>query len=207
MARSAPILAVHPDNPEPRKIKKIIADLNSEPGGIIAYPTDATYSLGCDLNDRDAIERLYQVKALPRQQMLALMCLDLSDIARYASVDNRAYRLLRRLLPGPYTCILPATREVPKIVAQKRQQIGIRVPSAEIPRALARELTRPLLATTCGPHGGDPLQWPEEIAARFPQLRCVIDGGPGGLVPTTVIDLTGDEPVLVREGAGDPGVI
>lgn len=201
----APLIELHPQNPEPRKLKRIVEALTR--GELIAYPTDTTYGLGCDLQNRSAIEELYRQKGMPRQQMLALMCLDLSDIARYAVVDNRAYRLLRRILPGPYTCILPATREVPKIIAQKRQQIGIRVPAAEIPRALARELGRPLLATTAGPPGGEPLQWPEEIARAYPRLAHVIDAGPGGLTPTTVIDLTGDEPVIVREGAGDPAVI
>lgn len=194
------VIEVHPLNPEPRKLKKIVEALLR--GALIAYPTDTTYGLGCDLLNKSAIDELYRVKGMPRQQMLALMCLDLSDIARYASVDNRAYRTLRRILPGPYTCILPATREVPKIIAQKRQQIGIRVPAAEIPRALARELGRPLLATTAGPPGGDALQWPEDIARAYPQLAYVIDAGPGGVTPTTVVDLTGEEPVIVREGAG-----
>lgn len=194
------VIEVHPLNPEPRKLKKIVEALLG--GALIAYPTDTTYGLGCDLLNKNAIDELYRVKGMPRQQMLALMCLDLSDIARYASVDNRAYRTLRRILPGPYTCILPATREVPKIIAQKRQQIGIRVPAAEIPRALARELGRPLLATTAGPPGGEALQWPEDIARAYPQLAYVIDAGPGGVTPTTVVDLTGDDPVIVREGAG-----
>ena len=194
------VIEVHPLNPEPRKLKKIVEALLR--GALIAYPTDTTYGLGCDLLNKNAIDELYRVKGMPRQQMLALMCLDLSDIARYASVDNRAYRTLRRILPGPYTCILPATREVPKIIAQKRQQIGIRVPAAEIPRALARELGRPLLATTAGPPGGEALQWPEDIARAYPQLAYVIDAGPGGVTPTTVVDLTGEEPVIVREGAG-----
>lgn len=194
------VIEVHPLNPEPRKLKKIVEALLR--GALIAYPTDTTYGLGCDLLNKNAIDELYRVKGMPKQQMLALMCLDLSDIARYASVDNRAYRTLRRILPGPYTCILPATREVPKIIAQKRQQIGIRVPAAEIPRALARELGRPLLATTAGPPGGEALQWPEDIARAYPQLAYVIDAGPGGVTPTTVVDLTGEEPVIVREGAG-----
>ncbi|MCS6912559.1 MAG: L-threonylcarbamoyladenylate synthase [Myxococcales bacterium] len=194
------ILEVHPQHPQPRKIRQAVAAL--EAGEIIAYPTDTVYGLGCDLYNKAAIERLYQIKGMPKGQPLALVCVDLTDIARYAMVDNPVYRVLRRLLPGPYTCILPATREVPKIIAPKRQQVGIRVPDAAIPRAIARELGRPLISTTAGPHEGDPYQWAEDIARAYPAVALVLDGGPGGLVPTTVIDFTAGYPVVVRKGAG-----
>lgn len=194
------LLEIHPEHPEPRKIRRAVAAL--EAGEIIAYPTDTVYGLGCDLLNKAAIERLYQLKGMPKSQALALVCVDLGDIARYAMVDNPVYRVLRRLLPGPYTCILPATREVPKTIAPKRQQVGIRVPAAEVPRAIARELGRPLISTTAGPHGGDPYQWPEDIAAAFPQVSLVLDGGPCGLVPTTVLDFTSGSVEVVREGAG-----
>jgi tRNA threonylcarbamoyl adenosine modification protein (Sua5/YciO/YrdC/YwlC family) len=110
--------------------------------------------------------------------------------------------MLRRLMPGPYTCILPATREVPKTIAPKRTQVGIRVPSAEIPRAIARAFGRPLISTTAGPPGEEPMQWPDEIARRFPRLSIVVDGGPGGIIPTTVVDFTSGQAEVVREGAG-----
>lgn len=194
------LLAINPDHPEPRKLQRAVEALND--GELIAYPTDTVYGLGCDLLNKAAVERLYQVKKMPRTQALALICVDLSDIARYVLVENRAYRLLKRLLPGPYTIILPATREVPKTIAPKRMQVGIRVPDHAVPRAIAQALGRPLISTTAAPYGGEPLQWPEEIAEQFPQLKLVLDGGPGGVVPTTVLDLSVDPPVVVREGAG-----
>ena len=200
MLRGAVLLEINPEHPEPRKIQRAVAALNA--GELIAYPTDTVYGLGCDLLNKDALDRLYSAKNMPRSQSLALVCLDLSDIARYVVVDSAAYRLLRRLLPGPYTFILPATREVPKTIAPKRTQVGIRVPAHAVPRAITEALGRPLISTTAAPYGGEALQWPEEIAEAFPQLKLVLDGGPGGVVPTTVLDLSVDPPVVVREGAG-----
>jgi tRNA threonylcarbamoyl adenosine modification protein (Sua5/YciO/YrdC/YwlC family) len=197
----AVLLAINPEHPEPRKIQRAVAALNN--GELIAYPTDTVYGLGCDLLNKAALDRLYQMKKMPRSQPLAMVCLDLSDIARYVLVDNTAYRLLRRLLPGPYTFILPATREVPKTIAPKRTQVGIRVPDHAVPRAIAEALGRPLLSTTAAPYGGEPLQWPEEIAAAFPDLSLILDGGPCGLLPTTVVDLTKTPPEVVRKGAGE----
>ncbi len=194
------LLEIHPENPQPRKIRQVVSAL--EAGELIAYPTDTVYGLGCDLMNKAAVERLYQLKAMPKNQPLALICTDLGDIARYAQVENPVYRILRRILPGPYTCILTATREVPKTIAPKRTQVGIRVPAHEVPRAIAREFGRPLISTSAGPHGGEPYQWPEDIARAWPQLSLVLDGGPCGLVPTTVLDFTSGEPVVVREGAG-----
>lgn len=200
MLQGAVLLEINPEHPEPRKIQRAVAALNA--GELIAYPTDTVYGLGCDLLNKDALDRLYHAKNMPRSQSLALVCVDLSDIARYVIVDNTAYRLLRRLLPGPYTFILPATREVPKTIAPKRTQVGIRVPAHPVPRAIAQALGRPLLSTSAGPHGSEPLQWPSDIAEEFPQLSLVLDAGPGGVVPTTVLDLTQDPPKVVRQGAG-----
>lgn len=194
------LLEINTAHPEPRKIERAVAALRA--GELIAYPTDTVYGLGCDLLNKNAVEALYQAKRMPATQPLALICTDLSDIARYVVVDNAAYRLLRRLMPGPYTVILPATREVPKIISPKRTQVGIRVPAAEIPRAIARALGRPLISTTASRHGEEPLQFPRDIADAFPRVSLVLDGGPCGLVPTTVLDLTADPPVVVREGAG-----
>lgn len=195
------LLEINPQHPEPRKIQRAVAAL--EQGELIAYPTDTVYGLGCDLLNKAAVERLYEAKRMPKDRPLALICVDLSDIARYVIVDNSAYRLLRRILPGPYTCILPATREVPKIIAPKRTQVGIRVPDHAVPRAIAQALGRPLISTTASIHGDDPLQWPQDIASTFRSISLVLDGGPGGVVPTTVLDLTEDPPIVVREGAGD----
>lgn len=194
------LIEINAEHPEPRKIQRAVDALNA--GELIAYPTDTVYGLGCDLMNKDALDRLYQLKGMPRSQSLALVCVDLSDIARYVLVDNTAYRLLRRLLPGPYTFILPATREVPKTLTPKRTQVGIRVPNHAVPRAIAQALGRPLLSTTAALHGGEALQWPQDIAAQFPQLSVVLDGGPCGVLPTTVVDLTKSPPELVRQGAG-----
>ena len=204
-AAGSVLLEINPHHPEPRKIQRAVAALES--GELIAYPTDTVYGLGCDLLNKGAVERLYDAKRMPKEQPLALICVDLSDIARYVILDNSAYRLLRRILPGPYTCILPATREVPKIISPKRTQVGIRIPDHAVPRAIAQALGRPLISTTAAPHGEDPIQWPQDIASTFRAVSLVLDGGPGGVVPTTVLDLTQDPPVVVREGAGDTHTI
>jgi tRNA threonylcarbamoyl adenosine modification protein (Sua5/YciO/YrdC/YwlC family) len=194
------LLAIDLDHPEPRKVRRAVDVLVA--GGVIAYPTDTVYGLGCDLTNKHAIDRLYAIKGMDRSHPLAFVCPDLSDIARYAMVDNQVYRVLRRYLPGPYTFILPATREVPKLVQMKRKNVGIRVPACEATRALARELSRPLISSTAARPGGEPLVDPREINTEFPGLAMVLDGGAGGLVPTTVIDLTTSPPEIVREGAG-----
>jgi tRNA threonylcarbamoyl adenosine modification protein (Sua5/YciO/YrdC/YwlC family) len=194
------LLAIHPDHPEPRKIRRAV-DLLAE-GGVIAYPTDTVYGLGCDITNKHAVDRLYAIKGMDRSQPLSFVCPDLSDIARYAVVDKPVYRVLRHLLPGPYTFILLATREVPKVLQMKRKTVGIRVPALEAPRALARELGRPIVSTTACLHGQEPLVDPHEIDSTFRGLALVLDGGAGGLVPTTVIDLTKTPPEVVRRGAG-----
>lgn len=196
----AVLLAINPDHPEPRKIARAVAAL--EAGEIIAYPTDTVYGLGCDLLNKAAVEKLYQIKQMPKSQPLALICVDLSDISRYVLLDNVAYRLLKRLLPGPYTFVLPATREVPKIIAPKRTQVGIRVPDHAVPRAIAQQLGRPLISTTATQFEKEPLQWPEDIASLFRQVSLVLDGGPGGVTPTTVVDLTENPPNVIRHGVG-----
>jgi tRNA threonylcarbamoyl adenosine modification protein (Sua5/YciO/YrdC/YwlC family) len=194
------LLSIHPDHPEPRKILRAVEVLAD--GGVIAYPTDTVYGLGCDITNKHAVDRLYAIKGMARSQPLSFVCPDLSDIARYAVVDNPVYRVLRHLLPGPYTFILPATREVPRLLQMKRKSVGIRVPALEAPRALARALGRPIVSTTASRHGEEPLVDPHEIDAMFRGLALVLDGGVGGLVPTTVIDLTKTPPEVVRLGAG-----
>lgn len=196
------IVEIDPVHPEPRKIARAVAAL--EAGEVIAYPTDTTYAIGCDLANRKAIDRIYQIKRMKSDQPLAFVCHDLSDIAKYAIVENQQYRLLRRLLPGPYTFILDATREVPKLLLLKRKQVGIRVPEHPIVNALTGALGRPIISSTAGPHGGEPFVDPHEIDDAFPGLGLVLDGGGGGTIPTTVVDLTGGSVEVVREGAGDP---
>jgi tRNA threonylcarbamoyl adenosine modification protein (Sua5/YciO/YrdC/YwlC family) len=195
------LLSINVEHPEPRKIRKAVEVL--EQGGVIAYPTDTVYGLGCDLTNKNAIERLYTIKGMDRSHPLAFVCHDLSDIAKYAIVENQVYRVLRRFLPGPYTFILPATREVPKLVQMKRKNVGIRVPACEATRALARELGRPIISSTAARPGEDPMVDPKEIDLEFKGLALVLDGGAGGPAPTTVIDLTTSPPEIVREGAGD----
>ena len=194
------LLSINLEHPEPRKIRRAVDAL--EAGGVIAYPTDTVYGLGCDLTNKNAIERLYAIKGMERSHPLAFVCPDLSNIAKYAIVDNQVYRVLRRFLPGPYTFILEATRDVPKLVQMRRKHVGIRVPACEATRALVRELGRPIISTTAARPGEDPYVDPHEIDATFRGLAMVLDAGAGGLVPTTVIDLTKVPPEIVREGAG-----
>jgi tRNA threonylcarbamoyl adenosine modification protein (Sua5/YciO/YrdC/YwlC family) len=194
------LLSINVDHPEPRKIRRAVDALQS--GGVISYPTDTVYGLGCDLTNKHAVERLYAIKGMDRSHPLAFVCPDLSDIARYAMVDNQVYRVLRRFLPGPYTFILEATRDVPKLVQMRRKNVGIRVPACEATRALVRELGRPIISSTAARPGEEPLVDPHEIDAIFRGLALVLDGGAGGLVPTSVIDLTTSPPTIVREGAG-----
>jgi tRNA threonylcarbamoyl adenosine modification protein (Sua5/YciO/YrdC/YwlC family) len=194
------LLSINVDHPEPRKIRRAVDALQS--GGVIAYPTDTVYGLGCDLANKHAVERLYAIKGMDRSHPLAFICPDLSDIARYAMVDNQVYRVLRRFFPGPYSFILEATREVPKLVQMRRKNVGIRVPACEATRALARELGRPIISSTAARPGEEPLVDPREIDVVFRGLALVLDGGAGGVIPTSVIDLTTAPPTIVREGAG-----
>jgi tRNA threonylcarbamoyl adenosine modification protein (Sua5/YciO/YrdC/YwlC family) len=194
------LLSVNPLYPEPRKIRRAIEAL--EAGEVIGYPTDSAYGLGCDLFNKKAIDRLYQIKKMDRSHQLSFICPDLGNIARYAIVDDQVYRLLRRYLPGPYCFILQATREVPKLVQSKRKSVGIRVPDHPVTHALLAEFGRPIITTTAVRPGEDPFVDPKEIDMTFRGLGLVLDGGPGGLLPTTVVDLSEGYPRVVRAGAG-----
>jgi tRNA threonylcarbamoyl adenosine modification protein (Sua5/YciO/YrdC/YwlC family) len=194
------LLSINHEHPEPRKIRRAVELLDA--GEVIAYPTDTSYGLGCDLFNKKAIDRIYQLRQLSEKHQLTFICPDLSDIARYAIVDNAQYRLLKRMLPGPYTFILDATREVPKIVQSKKKTVGIRVPNHPVVLAIVRELGRPIATTTAAPPGGEAMIDPSEIDDAFRGLALVLDGGVGGSVPTTVVNLTGGEVTVVREGAG-----
>jgi tRNA threonylcarbamoyl adenosine modification protein (Sua5/YciO/YrdC/YwlC family) len=195
------ILQVNPFHPEPRKVRRAVEALQA--GEVIAYPTDTVYGLGCDIGSKKAVDRLYQMKGMDRSHPLAFICPDLSEIAKYAIVDNQVYRVLKRFLPGPYCFVLEATREVPRILQTKRKTIGIRVPNHEVIRAVARELGRPVISTTAQRSGQvEPHVDPREIDEDFPGLALVLDGGAGGIVPTTVVDLTVRPPEILREGAG-----
>jgi tRNA threonylcarbamoyl adenosine modification protein (Sua5/YciO/YrdC/YwlC family) len=193
------LLEINRAHPEPRKIQKAVDVLNDD--GVIAYPTDTVYGLGCDIQSKKAIERIYRIRKMKPDQPLAFICPDLGEIAKYACVSNQAYRLMRRLTPGPYCFILEATREVPRILHMKRKTVGIRIPHDEVALALVRALGRPIVSSTAAVDG-DALADPAEIAERFVGVDLVLDGGAGGLVPSTVLDLSGGDVVIVREGAG-----
>ena len=195
------LLEINPDNPEPRKIRRAVDAL--EAGEVIAYPTDTVYGLGCDLFNKKAVDRLYQIKGMPRSQPLAFVCRDLGDVARYAVMHNSVYRILRGYLPGPYCFILEATREVPKVVQMARKTVGIRIPKHEVTLALVSELGRPIISSTAARHDEPPNPDPGEIDVGFRGLALVLDGGSGGTVPTSIVDLTGPAPRVVRQGAGD----
>jgi tRNA threonylcarbamoyl adenosine modification protein (Sua5/YciO/YrdC/YwlC family) len=194
------LLPINPDHPEPRKIKRAVELLLK--GEVIGYPTDTVYGLGCDILNKQAVDKLYAMKGMARDKPLALICPDLSDIARYAVVENAAYRVLKRYLPGPYCFVLAATREVPKMLQTKQRTVGLRVPAHAVTAALVRELGRPIISTTAAPPGEDPMVDPWEISERFPGLALVLDAGGGGTAPTTVVDLSEGEVRVVREGAG-----
>ena len=195
------LMSINPEHPEPRKVARAAALL--EAGEVIAYPTDTVYGLGCDAQNRKAIDRLYAIKGIERGHPLAFICPDLSDIARYAIVEKYHYRILKRLLPGPYTFVLEATREVPKMLhTSKRKTVGIRVPDNPVAIAIVRALGRPMVSTTAQRPGQPPEVDPHEIDYVFPGLGLVIDAGGGGDLPTTVVDLTTMPPSVIREGAG-----
>ncbi|MCE3608027.1 threonylcarbamoyl-AMP synthase [Massilia sp. P8910] len=203
--------AIHPDNPQARLIKQAAQIIHG--GGIVALPTDSCYALVCHLDDKGAVEKLRRIRGIDEKHHLTLLCRDLSEIAVYARVDNRQFRLLKAATPGPYTVILEATRIVPRRLSHpSRKTIGLRVPENAIAQALLAELGQPLLGTTLilpdlDGEGGELLTDADSIRARIDkQVDLIVDGGACSLEPTTVIDLTGDDVVLVRQGRGDAAV-
>ena len=198
------LLSVHPDNPQQRLITTITESLAA--GGVIIYPTDTLYGLGCDISKRTAIERICRIKGIdPQKSQLSFICYDLSDLSRYTkSISTPIYRLLRSHLPGPYTFILPASREVPKILKSRKDTIGLRIPDNIIARTIVKELGRPVLSTSLPGTMVEEYTDPGYIHEKFSKLvDIVVDGGMGGTNPSTVIDCTGETPVLVRQGAGE----
>jgi tRNA threonylcarbamoyl adenosine modification protein (Sua5/YciO/YrdC/YwlC family) len=195
---------VHPDNPQPRLIKQAAHLLHQ--GGVCAVPTDSSYALVCHLDDKAAAESMRRIRQVDDKHHLTLLCRDLSELAAYARVDNRQYRLLKLGTPGPYTFILEATKEVPRRLSHpSRRTIGLRVPEHRVAQALLAELGQPLLATTLiAPGETEPMNDPDEIRERFQKLLAgVVDAGACPMAPTTVIDLSSGEPELVRQGRGD----
>ena len=195
---------VHPDNPQPRLLKQAAQLLHQ--GGVCAVPTDSSYALVCQLDDKAAAESLRRIRQVDDKHHLTLLCRDLSELASYARVDNRQYRLLKLGTPGPFTFILEATKEVPRRLSHpSRRTIGLRVPDHRVTQALLAEFGQPLLATTLiAPGESEPLNDSEEILYRYQKLLAgVVDAGACPMEPTTVIDLTDEEPRLVRQGRGE----
>ncbi|MBS1932899.1 MAG: threonylcarbamoyl-AMP synthase [Bacteroidetes bacterium] len=197
------LLHLHPDNPQPRNIRTIVECLQD--GGIIIYPTDTIYGLGCNILEHKAIERICRIKNIPVEKaQLSFICYDLSDLSIYTkSISTPLYRLLKSKLPGPYTFILPASKQVPKILKSKKDTIGLRVPDNNIARSIVKELAHPILSASLPGEMVEEYTDPELIEANFKNLvDIVVDGGIGGMVPSTVIDCTSDEPIVLREGLG-----
>ena len=197
-------LSIHPENPQDRLIAKAVDSLRR--GGLMIYPTDSVYAIGCHLGDKGALERIRSIRLLDKNHNFTLVCRDLSELGTYAKVENSAFRLLKSKTPGPFTFILNATSEVPKRLQHpKRKTIGIRVPDSAIVRALLDELREPIMSVTLIMPGDHyPLTDPYEIKQLLHHhVDVIVDGGYCGLEPTTVVDLTNNTPELLRQGAGD----
>jgi len=198
------VLQIHSLNPQVRLLRQAVERLSA--GGVIVYPTDSSYALGCRLGDKAAAERIRHLRQTDRHHNFTLVCRDLAEIATYAKVDNRRYRLLKAATPGPFTFILQATHEVPRRLQHpRRKTIGIRVPDNAIARALLAELGEPIMSCTLILPGDEwPMADPDQIAERLGgTVELIIDGGPCQREPTTMLDLTGDAPELLRQGLGD----
>ena len=197
------LLEIHPNNPNPRHIATVVDCLKS--GGIIAYPTDTIYGLGCDIFHPKAIEKIAQIKGVdPSKAQLSFVCADLSDLSKYAkSISTPLYRLLKNYLPGPFTFILPASKQVPKLLQNKKNTIGLRIPDNNIASAIVAALEHPILSASLPGEMVEDYTDPYVIHENFENLvDIVIDGGIGGMIPSTIIDCTTDDYTVIREGAG-----
>lgn len=198
------LLHIHPDTPPQRLIDQTVQCLKQ--GGIIVYPTDTIYGLGCSIYQQKAIEQIARIKQVdPHKTHLSFVCSSLSDLSKYArQIDTPTYRLLKQYLPGPYTFILPASKEVPKILQSKKSTIGLRIPDNKIALAIVETLGHPVLSATLPGEMAEEYTDPEIIKENFDKLvDIVIDGGTGGMIPSTILDLTSEEPVLIRQGKGE----
>jgi tRNA threonylcarbamoyl adenosine modification protein (Sua5/YciO/YrdC/YwlC family) len=198
------LLHIHPDNPQPRNIKTVIECLMD--GGVVIYPTDTIYGLGCNIFRPKAVERICRIKQVdPAKAQLSFICYDLSDLSNYTkSISTPLYRMLRTHLPGPYTFILPASKQVPRILQSKKDTIGLRIPDNTIARSIVKELGHPILSASLPGEMVEDYTDPEIMHDKFKSLvDIVVDGGPGGIVPSTVIDCTGEEPLVIRRGLGE----
>ena len=196
------LLNINPDNPQPRLVAQVVAILRQ--GGIVAYATDTVYGIGCDIMNKKTIEKIYQIKQRDKKKPFSFMCSDLKNISCYAKVSNYAYKTMRRLLPGPYTFILEGSREVPKMMLTPRKTAGIRVPDHALCLALVGELGNPILTTSATMSDGTVFEDASLIHDHFgSRIDVVIDSGPVPGRPSSVISLIDDDPVVIRQGAGD----
>lgn len=193
---------LHPINPQLRFINKAVEVLKE--GGVIIYPTDTVYGIGCDIFNRDALDRVYQIKQDAGTKLFSFICPDLKDISKYAKVSDYAYKMMKKLLPGPYTFVLPASKEVPKKLWTKRETVGIRIPDHNIALMLAKELGNPIISTSVTNRKGDVLVNPLEIQSIFNnQVDLMLASGALDGNPSSIIDLSGEDPEIIREGSGD----
>jgi len=200
----AKIIEIHPDDPQPRRVGEVADIIRA--GGLVAYPTDSSYAVGCHIGDKKAIDRIRRIRRMDKKHNFTLVCADLSEISLYARVDNWAYRLIKSITPGPYTIVLPATREVPKMLQNpKRRTIGLRVPEHPLVHSILEALGEPIMSSTLTLPGDDtPLTDPLEIDERIGnQIEVIIDSGATGIEPTTVLDLSTGSIDVLRVGLGD----
>src|SRR3954467_936292 len=201
VSKGAPIQPIDPLHPQPRHVQRAVGVLQD--GGIVSYPTDTYYALGCDLFQKKALERLALIKRREERKPFAFLCADLGEVAKYGIVSNESYRLMRRLLPGPYTIVLEATRLTPRTSLTRQRQVGVRVPDANVAISLVRALGRPLATTSAALPGEEPLIDAADIQQHLGHgIDLVLDGGVILNQPSTVLDLTGPSPVVLREGKG-----
>jgi len=197
-------IAIHPVNPEPRLIERAVEVLKT--GGIVIYPTDTVYGIGCSIENKNAIEKIHLIKHQRQEKPFSFVCSGLTHISEYAVVSNMAFRTMKHLIPGPYTFVLPAAKmkQYPRILVSKRRTVGIRVPDSPIALALVRELGHPILSTSVTLDDGTILNEPDLIVEHFHnRVELIIDAGPFHSAPSTVLDLTGEQPEIIREGSGN----
>lgn len=195
------VLHTNPINPQRRHIQRVVEALKE--GNLVSYPTDTTYGIGCDLLNKRAIERVYALKKRDRKKPVSILCSDLKDLSRYAVISNAAYRILRRHLPGPYTFILPATPLVPKFMLTPQKMVGVRIPDCQIVRDMVELLGRPVISTSATLEDGTILNDPEEIERRYRGTIDIVISEECPGEPSSIVDLTGDEPIVIRRGRGD----
>jgi tRNA threonylcarbamoyl adenosine modification protein (Sua5/YciO/YrdC/YwlC family) len=199
---TATIWSIDAEHPQPRVVEKAVSVLAS--GGLVAFPTDTYYAIACDLFDKRAIERIYQLKALARTHELSFICSDLAEVARYAMLDNAAFRVLRRKTPGPFTFVLPSTRLVPDLALRRQKTVGVRLPASPVALEIVRKLAHPVVSTSAATPDGEVLIDARDIRDRLGHgLELILDGGYRPNEPSTVVNLTGPEPVVTRAGKGD----